>query len=223
MIDTSSAAVSAAVVEARPQAVVLRSERVTVDARAHGELLAPHISQCLDEAGCRPGELGAVVAGVGPGPFTGLRVGLVTASMFGDLLGIPTYGVCSLDGIAASVGGSVLVAGDARRREIYWARYVGADRVAGPRVDRPGELPGLGGDARLAGAGARLYLDVLVDPAAGAPGGRLLDCDYPPMLALAGLAADRIRARAPGERLIPLYLRRPDAVAPMDYKAVTPR
>src|SRR6185437_2418328 len=94
-IDSSSAAVTAAIAAVTPDAVSLRSEQVTINARGHGEYLAPNIAAALAEAGVAAGELGAIVAGTGPGPFTGLRVGLVTAAVMGDVLGIPTYGVCS--------------------------------------------------------------------------------------------------------------------------------
>jgi tRNA threonylcarbamoyl adenosine modification protein YeaZ len=217
VIDTSSAAVTAAVAAVGTDQVELRAERVVVDARAHGELLAPLIEQCLTDAdagaGGGIGAIGAVVAGLGPGPFTGLRVGLVTAAVLGDLRGVPTYGVCSLDAYPAGRSGPLLVAADARRREIYWARYVDGARVTGPSVHRPADLPGRGGDARVIGAGARLYHDVL--------GGELLDGDHPSALGLAQAAADRIRVAAPSERLVPLYLRRPDAVAPTEYKPVS--
>jgi len=213
-IDTSSAAVTAAVV-AVDDVVRTVAQRVTVNARAHGELLAPSIVECLAELGAKPGELDAIVAGLGPGPFTGLRVGLVTAASMSDALGIPAFGVCSLDGIAGAVAaGSLLVATDARRREVYWARYVDGVRVAGPDVARPGELSTVD-SVVMAGAGARLYADVL-----GLP---LLDADYPDPAALVRVAADRVRARAPQEALTPLYLRRPDAVEPGHAKAVTPR
>jgi len=212
-IDTSSAAVSAAVVS-----VVdgdLLAQRVTIDARAHGELLAPSIAACLDDAGLAPHGLAAIVAGVGPGPFTGLRVGLVTAAAMADALGIPAYGVCSLDALAAAVkADSLLVATDARRREVYWGRYVGGGRVEGPFVDKPAELSTVDVQA-MTGAGARLYADVL-----GLP---LLDIDYPDLVSLVRLAASEIRSRAPGEALTPLYLRRPDAVVPGTAKAVTQR
>jgi len=213
-IDTSSAAVTAAVV-AVDDAVRTVAQRVTVNARAHGELLAPSIAECLAELGAKPGELDAIVAGVGPGPFTGLRVGLVTAASMSDALGIPAYGVCSLDAIAGALdAASLLVATDARRREVFWARYVDGVRVAGPDVARPGELSTVD-SAAMAGAGARLYAGVL-----GLP---LLDADYPDPAALVRVAADRVRARAPQEALTPLYLRRPDAVEPGPAKAVTPQ
>ena len=68
-------------------------------------------------------EIDAVVVGCGPGPFTGLRIGMATAAAFGHALGVPVYGVCSLDAIGGQTTGEVLVVTDARRREIYWARY----------------------------------------------------------------------------------------------------
>lgn len=211
-IDTSSAAVTAAVLELMPD-VVLRAERVTIDARGHGEYLAPGIAECLAAAGVAPRELGAIVAGTGPGPYTGLRVGLVTAAVMGNVLDIPTYGVCSLDAIAGECDGALplLVATDARRKEIYWARYVDGTRVEGPAVSRPADVPLESGV--LAGAGARLYQEVLNAPFVGP--------DYPAAAALVRCAADRIRANAPSEQLTPRYLRRPDAVVPATPKAVT--
>lgn len=209
-IDTSSAAVTAALVEVSGTAVERRAEHVTVNARGHGEHLAPNIAACLRDANATPGDLAAIVAGTGPGPFTGLRVGLVTAAVLGDALGIPTYGVCSLDAIASDEG-ELLVAADARRREVYWARYRDGARIDGPRVSRPADVPA--GSAAMAGAGARLYADVL-----GLP---LLDTDHPAALALVRRAADRIRAGAPPEPLTPLYLRRPDAVPSPTSKTVT--
>lgn len=231
-IDTSSAAVSAAVVDATPAGQINSApiQRVTVDARAHAELLAPSIRSCLDEAGASARDLAAVVVGLGPGPFTGLRVGVVTAAAMADALDIPAYGVCSLDAIAHALArsGTLLVAGDARRREVYWCRYVDGVRVSGPGVGRPAEVAASGAPAPMtgapepmtgapefmAGAGARLYADVLA--------GALLDCDYPPPASVAELAMERVVGRAPSEVLTPLYLRRPDAVEPGASKPVTP-
>lgn len=225
-VDTATPAVTAALVSVEPAgarpAVTVLSVRRTVDPRRHGELLAPSVSQVLADAGREAGDVGAVVAGLGPGPFTGLRVGLATAAAFADALGTPAYGVCSLDAVAAPVtgrnaGGRIVAATDARRREVYWAVYDEAGvRLEGPAVDRPdvlaARLPGLGVTA-MCGAGARAYVDVL-----GLP---LLDADYPDPVALVALAADRIVAGTPPDPLIPLYLRRPDAVEPGPPKAVS--
>ncbi|MEP6695307.1 MAG: tRNA (adenosine(37)-N6)-threonylcarbamoyltransferase complex dimerization subunit type 1 TsaB [Pseudonocardiales bacterium] len=209
-LDTATPAVTAAVVElgvtGGPEVL---AECVTVDARRHGELLAPSIEAVLAEAGAGLGQLSAVVAGVGPGPFTGLRVGLVTAATFADAIGLPTYGVCSLDAVAYppwEAPSPLLVATDARRREVYWATYgPGGHRLTKPSVDRPAEVPTDG--CRLArGAGALIYAEVLRLPV-GEP-------TYPPAVALVALAASRLQAGAPSEALSPLYLRRPDATEP---------
>lgn len=218
VLDTSSAAVTAAVVEfdRHAGAPVVRAERVTVNARAHGELLAPSIQACLAEAGVRLSDLSAVVAGLGPGPFTGLRVGLVTAAALTDATGLPSYGVCSLDaiGVLLAEHPDLLVAGDARRKEVYWARYRHGRRLGEPAVGKPAEvraqLPAEG--LVMAGAGARLYADVLAMP--------LLDADYPTAAGLAACAAGRVLSGADGELLTPLYLRRPDAVEPAAPKPV---
>lgn len=241
VLDTSSAAVTAAVVEVGPATIEPLAERTVVDGKAHGEQLSPGIRAALVDLGRPLQDLTAVVVGVGPGPFTGLRVGLVTAAALGHALNIPVYGVGSLDAIAASpaaaaAAGTLLVAGDARRREIYWGRYRAGVRFDGPNVSRPADVAAAIAVSTAIGAGARMYADVLLagsgtyppvttgDADAGAArgthGGRLLDCDYPPALGLAALAADRIRRRAPAEVPAPLYLRRPDAVAPAGAKPV---
>ncbi len=224
VLDTSSAAVTAGVVEVSPGGDVrVLAETVVHDARAHGEQLSPGIRAGLAAADLTPRELGCVVAGLGPGPFTGLRVGLVTALAFADALAIPAYGVCSLDGIGgepaiAGHPGEVLVAGDARRKEIYWARYRGGVRLGDPAVGKAMDVRTSLGEATevtaMAGAGARVYAEVL-----GLP---LLAKDCPTVATLAAGAVDRIVSAAPAEPLLPLYLRRPDAVAPSAHKAVTP-
>jgi tRNA threonylcarbamoyl adenosine modification protein YeaZ len=206
VIDTSSAAVIAALCDIGDGVDVL-AQRQLVNPRGHGENLAPLIAECVP----RPAALHAIVAGVGPGPYTGLRVGLVTAAVLGETLGIPTYGVCSLDGIGAGQDG-LLVAADARRREVYWATYAAGSRALGPDVSRAADVP-LDGLVAMAGAGARLYAAEL-----GLP---LLDRDYPDPRLLAECARERILAGAPSEILTPLYLRRPDAVVPAALKHVT--
>lgn len=209
VVDSATPAVTAALVRVDADVAVL-AERVTVDARAHGELLAPQIAEALREGGVKPDDLAAIVAGLGPGPFTGLRVGLVTATAMGHALGIPTYGVCSLDGLGFGQPGRVLVATDARRKEVYWAGYADGVRLAGPEVARPEAVPAAE-YGRAVGDGALRYRDVLGLPVAERP-------RYPSAAALATLAADRIRAGDPTEPLTPLYLRRPDAAVPGERK-----
>lgn len=205
VLDTSSAAVTAALVEVGVEPTVV-AERVVVNARGHGELLAPQIAGALADAGRTPSDIKAIVAGTGPGPYTGLRVGLVTAAVMGETLGVPTYGVCSLDGLAGTAF-TGLVATDARRREVYWARYTDGERTDGPHVDKPADIPPWQGPA--VGAGARLY-----DLGTDGP-------EYPVALELARAAADRVRTHAQSETLTPLYLRHPDAVPPPAAKPVT--
>lgn len=218
VLDTATAAVTAGLARVDPDGVHVCAERVTVDARKHGEVLAPAIRDALAAAGAAPGDLSAVVAGVGPGPFTGLRVGLVTAAAFADSLRIPAYGVCTLDALVAGADEPYLVATDARRREVYWAGYDAAGRrVTGPAVDKPAAVRAwldgqLDPPRWAAGAGARLYADVLGLPVRGP--------DRPSVALLAARAADRVLAGAPGEPLTPLYLRRPDAVEPTARKTV---
>lgn len=211
-LDTATPASTAAVAVVTGDGMRGIAERRTVDARAHGELLAPQIHATLGEAGVRVTDLAAIVAGLGPGPFTGLRVGLVTAASMGQALGIPTYGVCSLDALGKAAGpGRVLVATDARRREVYHATYLDGVRVTGPDVARPADVV-VDAD-RAVGDGAVQYSDVFGVPIDGF-------VLYPPGAALIALAADRIRARAASEPLTPLYLRRPDAVASAARKHV---
>jgi len=153
--------------------------------------------------------------GAGPGPFTGLRVGMVTAAALGDALGVPVHGVCSLDAIAAEVGevdGPLLVVTDARRREVYWAAYDGGARVSGPHVEAPAALgdriPALGAVAAAGASAGATGLPVVSPEAPGPPG-------------LVACAVDALRNGARPGPLEPLYLRRPDAAAPGRRKPVT--
>jgi tRNA threonylcarbamoyl adenosine modification protein YeaZ len=213
-LDTSTPAVTAALGEVTDSGMKGIAERRTVDPRAHGERLAPQVQLVLDDAGVRPRELTAIVAGVGPGPFTGLRVGLATAAAMGQALGIPTYGICSLDALGRAAGpGRVLVATDARRREVYFATYADGVRVTGPDVAKPADV--LVAADRAVGEGALKYGEIFGIPIDD----RLL---HPSGEALIALAAEQVRSRAPGDPLTPLYLRRPDAVEPTARKAVLP-
>jgi tRNA threonylcarbamoyl adenosine modification protein YeaZ len=209
--DTATPAVTVAVHDGTR----VLAQAATVDARRQGELLAPYIEKVLAEAGADRAALTAVVAGAGPGPYTGLRTGLVTARVLASALGIPAYGICTLDVIAAdaavAAGRPFLVATDARRGEVYWARYSAAgERLSGPGVAAPASLPA---GLPTAGEGPALYPGLLGDPIAPR---------YPAAATLADLAAKRLAAGAPLAPPDPLYLRRPDARVPGPPKRVTP-
>ncbi len=205
--DTSTAFVTVAVYDAAADRVL--AERNEVGPMQHGELLAPTVTACLTDAGLARRDLTGIAVGVGPGPYTGLRVGLATARTLGLALELPVYGACSLDVMAFSSGLSepFLVTSDARRKELFWAPYdESGRRLEGPFVDRPGSVPG---DRPLVGAGPSLFPDLL------GPGVRPT---HP-------LAADLARVVA-GEHaeLVdpePIYLRRPDAVTPGPPKKVS--
>ncbi|WP_025273034.1 tRNA (adenosine(37)-N6)-threonylcarbamoyltransferase complex dimerization subunit type 1 TsaB [Haloglycomyces albus] len=208
VVDTSTSAVQAAIVDVsadddQTSNVAVRAHRRLVDKHGHVENLTPMIQQAQEEAGIGPRDLDAVVAGIGPGPFTGLRVGMVTAAATAFALDVPVYGVCSLDGIGAETSGRTLVAADARRKEIYWAEYDNGVRVADPQVGKASALPELKAD-RAVGEGALLYADRLRQDVADEP-------RYPSLATLAAVARRRILDRAPSDEMTPLYLRRPDA------------
>jgi tRNA threonylcarbamoyladenosine biosynthesis protein TsaB len=202
-LDTSTSAITVALHDG---ARVL-AEATTLDARAHGERLAPGIREVLEAAGATPGDLTHVVCGLGPGPFTGLRVGIVTARVLALVTGAALHGVCSLDALAAAgPEGEVLVATDARRKEVYWARYAvspGSVRaLSAPAVTKPAELAPQVRALPTVGRGPVLYPGLFPAPV------DVLDVSA---AALADLAVARLAA---GEELAdrePLYLRRPDA------------
>jgi tRNA threonylcarbamoyladenosine biosynthesis protein TsaB len=206
-LDTATPAISAALAEVSDGGYQVLAQCVTVDGRAHAELLAPQIEAILRDGGVKPKDLAAIAAGVGPGPFTGLRVGLMTAATLGSALRIPTYGVCTLDTLGASTTGRALVATDARRREVYWAIYEDGRPATEPGVDKPADLAALLSREQVlqgVGEGAQRYADVLGVAAA--------EPVFPPLGLLVALAAERVLVKAKSEILIPLYLRRPDAV-----------
>jgi len=210
-LDTSTPSVTAAVHDGTR----VLAEATVVDARRHGELLAGQVAQVLAEAGLTPQDLTAIAVGVGPGPFAGLRVGVVTALTLGLALGVPVHGVCSLDALArrAVVDGPFVVATDARRREVYWARYSAEGaRVGLAAVSKPADLAAELGGLPVLGPGAELYAEVF--------GGAAEACA--PMSAGA-LAEVALAALASGGALLParpLYLRRPDATPPGARKPV---
>ena len=207
--DTATPLVTVALHDGDDVVVELTADR----AMKHAEQLAPLIDQALGEAGVVRQDLTAIAVGVGPGPFTGLRVGLVTARTLAFALDLPVYGVCSLDVLAVeavasgAVAGDFVVATDARRKEVYLALYdAGGARLDGPLVDKPAAVAT---DAPAAGPGAELYPDSFPNRVG-------------PTVPSAGWLA-----RADAEELVelrdpePLYLRRPDAEAPRAPKRVS--
>lgn len=209
--DTATPAITAAVHDGER----VLAESTTLDARRHGELLMPAITSVLGEAGAGMHDVTAVVTGTGPGPYTGLRVGVVTARVLGAALGVPVYGVRTLDAIAAAAAGPAagrefLVATDARRKEVYWARYSGdGERLSGPAAGPP---DGLDPTVPAAGEGPWLY------PAAF---GEAIEPRYPAASWLASCAAIRLRAGQSLSAPEPQYLRRPDARVPGPPKRVS--
>jgi tRNA threonylcarbamoyl adenosine modification protein YeaZ len=205
-LDTATPAVTVALHDGER----VLAEVSEVDARRHAELLAPGIAAVLADVGATTRDLTAVAVGTGPGPFTGLRVGLVTARTLGATLQVPVHGVCTLDVLAsqavadgAVADGELVVATDARRREVYWARYAAGSavpqRITQPAVALPADVPV--GSLPVVGRGADLYPESLgarvgpVDPSAGA---------------LAALVVRLLAAGADLSDTTPLYLRRPD-------------
>lgn len=221
-LDTATSAVTAALHDGDD---VLAAHDVD-DVRGHAEHLAPGIRAVLEQAGRRPTDVTHVVAGTGPGPFTGLRVGLVTAVTFADVVGAQVGGLCSLDALAAQAcadghvaeGARFVVATDARRKEVYWATYTAGripERTAGPQVSRPADLPEEVRSLPALGRGPVLYPDLFGATLPGAP----LDVEA---AALARLAVARLGAGLGLDDTTPLYLRRPDAQPSAGPRKVTP-
>ena len=147
-IDTS-AGTSVAVVDLDAGVI---SEVIETDTMRHAEVIGTLIDEALRVAGVEVRALSGVVAGMGPGPFTGLRVGIAAAKAFAIGAGKPLVPVVSHDAVAyeryaAGAAGPLLIVTDARRRERYWTAYSGADelglpiRLDGPGLAKPDELP----------------------------------------------------------------------------------
>ncbi|AKC40115.1 universal bacterial protein YeaZ [Mycolicibacterium phlei] len=199
-LDTATPAITAGLVRRAPDgSVQALSERITMGAKGHAEALTPNIGAACAEAGVAVGELDAIVVGCGPGPFTGLRVGMATAAAMGLALDIPVYPVCTLDAIGYDTTGSVLVVTDARRREVYWAGYRDGTRIGGPAVDAPADVS-VQGYALVAGSPDHTVLFDLP----------VLDRQFPSPSRLVQVVD---WGQSPGP-LTPLYLRRPDAKEP---------
>jgi tRNA threonylcarbamoyladenosine biosynthesis protein TsaB len=210
-LDTSTPLVSVALHDS--ERVVHRA--VSEVPLQHGEQLAVMVAGALSAVGATRRDLTSVVVGVGPGPFTGLRVGVVTARVLALALGIPAYGVCSLDVLAAEASERAGASGepspfvatlDARRKELFWAEYdETGSRTSELHVTRPEAVP----DALVVGAGPVLY------PGAFA---RTAGPTGPDAGVLAAVVTRRRVELLDAE---PIYLRRPDAQVPGPPKLVS--
>ena len=176
-----------------------------VDHGMQGELTAELISQVVADSGIEISEITDVVVGVGPGPFTGLRVGLVTAAVFAHARNIPIHGICSLDAIAFDYAKPCVVLTDARRKELYWARYEDK-RIGEPQVSKPEDLLAQFPDSDFVGPGAQLYPDFI--------SGQVSE------LKAGSLAKLFVSGNAQLVDVSPMYLRKPDAVEPTTRKSV---
>ena len=150
---------------------------------------AEHLAELIRQVAPEITDVTSIVVGVGPGPYTGLRVGVVTAATLSEALGIPAAGVCSLDGLGARVLDGVVVT-DARRREVFAARYVDGHRVDGPVVMSPQDVAARWPGQRVIGPAVQRYPEL----------GEFTELD----------AADLLRVPA-DLPVRPVYLREPDA------------
>lgn len=184
---------------------------IQTDTRKHVEELTLMVSQMLASHELTAGDLSMIGVGIGPGPFTGLRIGIVTARILGMAVGVPVRGFSSLDALALTVRASIpqaeeiAITLDARRKELYWASYDGAGaRLYGPNVSAPADIPQL----PVAGSAAVLYPEAFA--------GRIIQ-DSPtrmdPVLVAARLS------ELPDTGLEPAYLRKPDAEVPRTRKS----
>lgn len=171
-----------------------------------GELTAQYIQNALDSADCGPADVTDVVVGVGPGPFTGLRVGIASALTFGHALGIPVHGICSLDAIGFANKEACIAITDARRKELYWAEFRDGLRVSEPNVNTPQEILELNPAAKFVGPAVTLYPEIIMGNHVELRAGFLAD-----------LFARELGQNQP---ITPMYLRKPDAVPPTERKPV---
>lgn len=202
-IDTSAGTSVAVVDPATGRAV---AERSTDDSRRHAEVVGPFLAEALAEAGITGADVTGVVAGTGPGPFTGLRVGIVAARTFAAARGVPVLPLVSHDAVAAdqAADGPFVVLTDARRREVYWSAYdQTGTRVAGPGLAKPADLD-----------------EAIRASRPDAVGWDRVTVATIPAWRLGALAADRLASGAPFADDTPLYLRDPDVTMPGAPKRV---
>jgi len=190
------------------------AERAHRDPRRHAEILVGFIDEVMTDSGFALGDLDGIAVGVGPGAFTGLRVGLMTARALGMTLAVPVHGVMTLDALAfeAQLPEPFAVVTDARRREVFWARYnADGSRSAGPSVDAPGTVVDEVGHLPCVGAGATPFAELFDD---------VRGPDLPSASALGLLASSLLANGKPLLPPDPLYLRRPDVTPAGAAKSV---
>ena len=215
--DTATPVTTVAVVEADLARGTSRplAEASHRDPRRHGEVLPTLIVTVLAEAGCRVEDLSGVAVGVGPGAYTGLRVGIATADALGLSLGIKVFGAVTLDAMAFATERTApfVVVTDARRREVYLATYADhRTRTRDPQVCAPDRVADVVASAEV-----------------------LVDADTPPIPSLDVSVVDGVTGTAicqvvvdrlhRGEQVAsprPLYLRAPDVTASAGPKSVLP-
>jgi tRNA threonylcarbamoyladenosine biosynthesis protein TsaB len=212
--DTATAASAACVLRADGEAFEVEPVAARLGERpAHAAELMPAMARCLGEAGLSWDELDAIAVGVGPGMFTGLRIGIATAHGLAAATGLELRPVSSLAALAAPRGsGATLAVIDARRDEVFAALYDGGDEVWAPFVAAPGavveRLRERGTGILAVGDGAVRFRDVLE-----AAGAEVADDDSS-FHVVRGLSICRLAATAapaPVEAVLPDYLRLPDA------------
>lgn len=199
-IDTS-VGVSVAVLDGE----TVLAETTRTEHGIQGEQTAAFIFELLAESRLSTGDITDVVVGVGPGPYTGLRVGIATAQAFAFARNIPIEGICSLDAVAHDFGNPCVVVTDARRKELYWSKYDGK-RIDQPQVNTPAEIAELVSASRVVGPAANLYPEVISG-------------DVLPLRA-ASLGQLFASGNAQIVPVSPLYLRKPDAQEPTNRKSV---
>jgi len=200
----SAIGTAVAVVDARGTVL---AECSSADTRGHAEAVGRLIVEALAAAGTSADRVGAVAVGMGPGPFTGLRVGIAAARVFALARAVPLLPVRSHDAVAlAAGGGPLVVTSDARRREHYWTAYSGLDADGLPAV--------------AAGTGLS-RLDELDDELGALAGLPRLAAEAVPAADLGRIAARRLAAGLASPPLEALYLRSPDVTPSSGPKRVT--
>lgn len=171
-----------------------------------GELTAQFIANAISAADITSRNITDVVVGVGPGPFTGLRVGIASALAIAHALDIPVHGYCSLDAVGCFSIGNVLIVSDARRKELYWAQYRDGVRVSGPHVNTPSDIIALATFETAIGPAAQKYSELISGDIQQIQAGKLADLFT--------------QGKGQVHEVVPMYLRKPDAVEPSGRKQV---